>query len=164
MTVRGASWIKLYPGDDNALSGDLDGGEWWRLDLSADPQTRLRGDTTATLRVLERRTGRLVGTLLHPLRVNAVALSRKGTWIAAGTATARPGGGEFGYHIEVDPSSADSATYLLPWGERELSALACSLIPNNLTPAEWKALSLESFGLGPRRDTCPSRAGAAAAR
>jgi WD40 repeat protein len=123
-------WIKLRPANEASLSGDANGGDWWTVDLD------ILNSTSPILKITERVTGHLVAELEHPSDVNALAISRQGNWIAAVT-------------------RADKAVFLWPWSQDGLIALACGLVPGNLTPETWKERHLEELGLGPYRPTCP---------
>ncbi len=119
------AWIEL-PDTQNKLSGDSDGGPWWKLDL----------DTAfgSEIEVQEKLTGHKVAGLVHDSGVDAVAISRQGNWI--GTVSNR-------------------RVFLWTWSQAGLIDLTCTLIAGNLTPEEWKAHKLEELGLGPHRLTCP---------
>ena len=120
-------WIVL-PDEQNWLSGDADGGDWWTLDVTTIG--------TPVLVIREKLTGHKVADLVHDSTVNSVAISRLGNWIATA-------------------SREDQKAFLWPWSQEHLITLACALIPDNLTREEWKERHLEDLGLGPLRPTCP---------
>jgi len=123
--AKSDAWKKL-PDTNNALSGDADGGDWWKINLKQRFGT--------VIKVLEKTTEHPIAGLGHDSRVHAIAISRHGNWI--GTVT-------------------DQKVFLWTWSQTGLIELTCALIAGNLTPEEWKAHKLEELGLGPHRLTCP---------
>ena len=119
------AWIEL-PDTQNRLSGDSDGGPWWKLDLDSAFGSEIE--------VLEKLTGHKVAGLVHDSDVDAVAISRGGNWIG---------------------TVSDRRVFVWAWSQPGLIELTCTLIAGNLTPDEWKAHKLEELGLGPHRMTCP---------
>jgi hypothetical protein len=118
-------WVVL-PDLQNELSGDADGGEWWKFDVDSW--------FGKDMELQEKVTGHTVARLEHDVDVDAVAISRRGNWI--GTVSARK-------------------VFLWTWSQTGLIELTCGLIAGNLTAAEWKEHHLEELGLGPHRLTCP---------
>jgi hypothetical protein len=94
----------ILPESSNRLSGDIEGGRWWTVDIKTLSQR--------VMNVKENLTRHTVAGLPHDSAVHAVAMSQLGNWIG---------------------TTLDGKVFLWPWNQKTLIKPACTLLPENLT-------------------------------